>query len=282
MEPAMKKFTLFLLTSCVIIAAETHITGDISGMQFDASGNPYIVEQDIIIPEAKKVVIKEGCVLLFKAFTGLNVQGHLVVQGKQGKPVVFSSINDGDYMQNSDQLPNPFDWNGILLSRESGTVSFSYFNLNYSVYGIKSQNPNIQINNGMFKQNGQFHFTINDKIQYVQDNLAYSYNAATDNQGQTVTPSSGSNSKKNVVTKKRKIFRYTSLGTGSAFALSTIGLGMASYIIYNNALNDHNNNVITKDYKDIDNKYTNFKRATIGSAVLMTAGFVCFGLSFNF
>ncbi len=40
--------------------AETPITGDISEMTLESGGNPYVVEQDILIPEGKKAVIRGG------------------------------------------------------------------------------------------------------------------------------------------------------------------------------------------------------------------------------
>jgi hypothetical protein len=80
----------------------------------------------------------------------------------------------------------------------------------------------ITIINGLFKQNGQFHFTINDKIQYVQDNLSFSYNG-TPNSDNTVQKSSKNNETANeaplvssdIKTKKNKeILRFASLGIG--------------------------------------------------------------------
>jgi hypothetical protein len=49
--------------------------------------------------------------------------------------------------------------------------------LSYSVYGIKSMQAGLVIENGVFRQNGQFHFTVNESIKPVQDNFPYSYNA---------------------------------------------------------------------------------------------------------
>ncbi|MBN1601696.1 MAG: hypothetical protein JW915_08810 [Chitinispirillaceae bacterium] len=156
--------------------AATPVAGDISGMTFESSGNPHIVEQDLLISEGKKATIREGCVFLFKSFTGMNVFGDLLVEGTQEHPVAFTSINDREYNPQSEQLPNPFDWNGIFVSKESGNVSLKHFILRFSVYGIKSQNTHLVLDNGQFRQNGQFHFTLNDKIQNVQDNFPFSFN----------------------------------------------------------------------------------------------------------
>ena len=86
--------SLLLIVSVVVfsLCAETRIKGDLTGMNLDESGNPFIVEQDIIVPDGHKVVIKEGCVFLFNPFTGLQVLGELQVKGTQENPVVFTSI----------------------------------------------------------------------------------------------------------------------------------------------------------------------------------------------
>lgn len=168
-------FLLFILIPLRALMAETPISGDVSGKTFHSTGNPFIVEQDLIISSGKKAVIKEGCIFLFKPYTGLHVQGNIYVEGSQEQPVVFTSINEDTFNLESKQLPNPFDWNGISISPESGTVLLSYFELRFSVYGIQSQLSDIMIRKGLFRQNGQFHFTINNRIQFVQDNIPFSF-----------------------------------------------------------------------------------------------------------
>jgi len=234
-----KRFTVFLRgtmkNSAIIFAAiaaifisvqaETHISGDIRSASLDASGNPYIIDQDIVVPAGKRLTIKEGCVLLFKGFTGINVSGHLTIAGTTKQPVIFTSINDGDYNTKSEQLPNPFDWNGILIAKESNGAVFQNFQLRYSVYGVKSQTTNVSIQSGIFRQNGQFHFTINDKIQYVQDNISFSYTGIAETTGsqqtttktgdQTAQPSSTSSAPVKQPESSGKLWlRYSSLGVG--------------------------------------------------------------------
>lgn len=208
------------------VKAETHISGDIRAASLDASGNPYIVDQDIVVPAGKRLTIKEGCVFLFKGFTGINVSGHITVAGTTKQPVIFTSINDGDYNTKSEQLPNPFDWNGILIAKESNGAVLQNFQLRYSVYGVKSQTTNVSIQSGIFRQNGQFHFTINDKIQYVQDNISFSYTGAAEaTAGQQVATKNGegttasqttaaSTSGKQPASSGKLWFRYSSLGVG--------------------------------------------------------------------
>lgn len=164
-----------------IIYGETNLKGEIGGKIFEPSGNPYFVSEDIIISSNTTTVLKPGCVFLFNSFCGIHVHGTIIVEGAPKQSVVFTSIHDSSYNKKSTQLPNSFDWNGIYISEEANDAKFRNFKLMYSVYGIKSLKEDITIQKGYFLQNGQFHFTVNDNIQYVQDNLSYSFNTKPKN-----------------------------------------------------------------------------------------------------
>jgi hypothetical protein len=174
----LKKFApieMLVLFLGIMLYSQTSLSGDISKYLLDAANSPFVVEKDIEVPSKKKVVINEGCVFLFKPFTGINVSGSLIVNGTQSHPVIFTTVNDSLYGNQKGQTANPFDWNGIIINNDADEIDFKEFKLMYSVYGIKSQRRDIVIKNGKFKSNGQFHFTIFDKIQYVQDNVSFSY-----------------------------------------------------------------------------------------------------------
>jgi hypothetical protein len=274
------KSAIFALTLVTFTFAATHITGDITGMTFEASGNPYIVEQDILIPSGNKAVIKEGCVFLFKPFTGLHVHGHLLVDGTKDEPVIFTSINDGEFNSASEQLPNPFDWNGILVTRESGTVAIKHFALRFSVYGIKSQNPAIRVDNGLFRQNGQFHFTINDKIQFVQDNIPYSYTPSDnkkDDKPKPPTPPKAEGDKKSP-SKAVKIVRYTSLGVG----IAGVGVGIVSGINSTITYIRWDTGRYDIPYSEMEKKFFNSIALTSVSSGLGIIGFTTFAITFRF
>lgn len=274
-----RSFLMVVLVYASSVFAETRIKGDLTGMNLDESGNPFIIEQDIIVPNGQKVVIKEGCIFLFNPFTGLQVLGELKVEGAQDKPVVFTSIYD-TYNKESPQLPNPFDWNGVLVARESGTVNFSNFELQYSVYGIKSQNPGIKIQNGIFKQNGQFHFTLMDKIQFVQDNISYSFNQQDADPGTGGEGGKGKGDSKpgtKSPTKGVKVFRFTSLGVGAAGLLLGAVFGAQ---IPGDVENMNTSN--SEDWQAADNKRRqDITISSIGGGVFVL-GMACFGISFAF
>ena len=238
----MKKFSLLL--KCLIVLsfpltllAETHLSDEIGGRIFSPSGNPYIVDQDAVVPKNEQIVVKAGCIFLFKSFTGINVLGSMIVEGTEDNPVVFTSINDSKYNPDAAQLPNAFDWNGIYLSEESGDVKFRNFKLMYSVFGIKSKKDDITLQNGYFKQNGQFHFTINDNIHYVQDNISYSYNVSEKEEPTKKEPKEKKPEvekkpeKREGVSKKRKVAAFTLMGVSAASGVTCIitGIKAAQY-----------------------------------------------------
>jgi hypothetical protein len=172
------RFVQLITTLCVIstpVFSQTTLSGNIGGLTLEASGNPFLVTDNLTIPEGKMLIVKNGCVILFKAFTGLIVNGALSVEGTLEKPVVFTSEYDDRYNSQSKQLPNPFDWNGILISQKASNVKLSNFILEYSVYGVKSQKEEFIINNGTFSRNGQFHVTVGDQIKNVVEDIPFNF-----------------------------------------------------------------------------------------------------------
>jgi hypothetical protein len=277
---------LIVSVAAFSVFAETRIKGDLTGMNLDESGNPYIVEQDIIVPDGQKVVIKEGCVFLFSPFTGLQVLGELKVEGAQDNPVVFTSIYDNQYNQESPQLPNPFDWNGLLVTRESGNVTINNFQLQYSVYGIKSQNPGIKIQNGIFKQNGQFHFTVMDKIQFVQDNISYSFNqqeldpGTGDLKNDKPKGSKGGNKSSS---KGVKIFRFVSLGVGAAGLVTGVFFGAQLPDAYDAVEKEaHPEDNRANSYSNKVNEFNKKIAGTVIGGSVFVLGMTGFAISYAF
>jgi hypothetical protein len=161
---------MILFISYPIFAADT-INGDLSAFLLSKTGSPYKVTDDIFIPEGKKVVIPAGIVLLFSDFTGLKVDGILSVEGTEKDPVVFSSIYDNDYGSIASRLPNPDDWNGMLVTAKSSGVVLGNFILKYSASGITSQISNVRIVNGHFAQNSKNVMIENNLIPIVENEV---------------------------------------------------------------------------------------------------------------
>jgi len=223
------KISLLLFWVVVIVfsvTGQTHLTGDISETVFDPEGNPYIVEKDIVIPQGKELRIPAGCVFLFKPFTGLTVEGGLIVEGTEQLPVFFSSIHDDEFNPNTEKLPAAFDWNGILIERSSSGVELAHFELAYSVFGLKSLSRQLVINSGVFHDNGQFHFTIHGEIQPVKDAKPFYFN---------FTPAKEQSEQSAMSPEKKKKIIWTT--TGSTLFVGGAGLIAAGYeVFYKDAL----------------------------------------------
>ena len=245
-------------------------------MTFDSTGNPFVVEKEITVPKGKTLTIREGCVLLFKQFTGLTVQGNCSVDGTREHPVVFTSINDAMFNKTTVQEAGAFDWNGVTVEKKSGSVVFNYVDLRFSVYGIKSQNPAIIIRQSVFNQNGQFHFTINEKIQSVQDNQPYSYN----NSLQTKTSATSAAEK----SKSFKVIRYSLLGVGSAASIGGIIMSIKAASAYSDWKKIEEVPPLPQpgQYEDLQNKYNNAFTAALILDILGGLGLAGFGVTFAF
>lgn len=279
------KRILLIINLLFLQVYSTSLSGDISGIQFNDTSTPYIIENDIFIPEGKTVVLKEGVVFLFSQFTGLQVDGNLFVLGKENKHVIFSSVNDSEYMKKTNQPAAPFDWNGIIISTKSKNVELTNFILRYSVYGIKSQNPDISILNGTFYQNGQFHFTINDKIEPVNENSSFCYNSFKIAEPEKKLNNSvirGDN--KPVVTKEPKNSRikFLCLGIGCAGVIAgTVG-GLTLNDSWQNLIESSQKPDKYKYYSKAKSRYYGRVILTSGGALLAVLGFTGFVITLRF
>ena len=164
-------FQIFLSTA----DAGTELSGTLSAMTISASGNPFIVKENITIPPNVHIIINKGCKLFFKPSTGIIVEGSLSIKGTKDEPVILTSINDSFSPEKTGQKANPFDWNGITISRTTHDIVLKNFIIKYSIYGIESYNAKMAIDNGIFIGNGQFNCTVNNKILPINENISYCY-----------------------------------------------------------------------------------------------------------
>jgi hypothetical protein len=273
----IKLKTLFTLLAGITVAgAQTTISGNLGDVVLDSTGNPFIVEKDIAVPKGKALTIKEGCALLFKPFTGLTIQGNCSANGTKEHPVIFTSINDSIYNKTSAQPAGAFDWNGITVAKKSGNVAFNYIDVRFSVYGIKSQNPDITILQSTFKQNGQFHLTINEKIQSVQDNQPYSYNETRQAQPEA---------KATAQTRNFKILRYGLLGVGAAGSIAGIIMSINASSAYSDwkHIEQETNPLPPKgEYEKRRDKYNSAFTGALILDILGGLGLAGFGVTFVF
>jgi len=207
------------------VHAVTPLGGVVEQTVLTSSENPYVIDQDIVIPDGKKLTIKEGCVLLFKPFTGIVVQGMLAVEGTPAQPVVLTSYNDNKYNEKNDMLPNPFDWNGILIHPLAHGAVIRNCVVSFSVYGVKSQTARLDIESGTFRQNGQFNCTVNDKILPAVDNVQFTWKPEGEDLAVIMTSDSTKAKKKERVHTTRRGVRFAGLGLG------VLGVGVGTVFL---------------------------------------------------
>lgn len=258
-----KNMKIKLLTAAILLAfasySQTHLSGDIGNMTFDATGNPYIIKKNIFIPEGTLTTLKSGVVFLFHSFTGLNVSGSFLVEGSQDNPVIFTSINNFTFNKKAEKMAEPFDWNGIDIKNSAKTVKLRNFTVSYSVYGIKSKKQDIVLINSVFGQNGQFNLTIDDNILMVKDMISYSYNAKNDED-------TNLKKQKIVLPPKQRKLRNSSLitlGTGVAGGI----LSTAFYVKYSQYKNKYETATDVSAMDEYFDKEESYKYACIGSLV---------------
>ncbi len=187
----------------------------------EAAKGPYLVVADLEVPAGKMVTIEPGTVFLFKNFTGMHVQGRIVADGSQGRPIVFTSEYDRDYNPTSTMYPNPYDWNGIYVHTNAIGSSLSHIKLFFSVYGIISETKFIRIVSGQFANNGKTNVVIEGQENLVAEGAPFTYELSLKDATVDGVPIK---ILKDPVAPKRNTFRYTGLGV----LLGGCGLGVYS------------------------------------------------------
>ncbi|NNF06712.1 MAG: right-handed parallel beta-helix repeat-containing protein [Candidatus Eisenbacteria bacterium] len=139
---------LVLLSFASSGLAETRVGGTISGEEtWDKSGSPYIVYQDIIIPEGAKLNITPGTTVRFKPNiadqSGVNqfdleilVHGELFVEGAPEDSVYFTS---------DASKPTWQDWQGIVVKGENAKASIYGAHLEFCSMGVRIEGGVVDI-----------------------------------------------------------------------------------------------------------------------------------------
>lgn len=196
------------------------------------NAKPYLVTSDIEVPADQTVSIEPGVVLMFRDFTGLHVQGKLVALGTRKAPIVFTSEFDTTYNKSGDNVPNPFDWNGLYIHSGGIGTSIEFCKVFFSVYGIKSDTKFIRINPAQFRNNGKSDFTLEGK-PITTGKEPYTYildmkDASVDGVPVTIL--------RDPFAPKRNTFRYTGLTAALGGAAGAVYFGRQT-VQHQNELN---------------------------------------------
>jgi hypothetical protein len=187
-----------------------------------ARQEPYVVMADVYVPSGKTVVIEPGTVLLFNNFTGLHVEGKLVAEGTQDRPIVFSSVMDQSYNPRTDLHANPYDWDGIYIHESGIGSAMAHCTILYSTYGISSLTKYIRFDSVVFRHNGRSDLTIEGTKQSVSI-TPYSY-------GLTIADARKDGVPVKILMdpmgKKRTMLRYCGIGLCAAGCVTGIWSGV--------------------------------------------------------
>lgn len=138
----------------------------------------YTATGTITVKRGKTLTFGPGCIVRFKPYTGIVVEGTLKCLGWTSQPVIFTSdnnrLNGANLKYNA---PAPFDWNGITVVDSAASVFFENVRIAYSTYGlnIKSTSSKINLKGVVFSENGRSGITIEEKQLGVIDNEQFSF-----------------------------------------------------------------------------------------------------------
>lgn len=139
-------------------SAQTYVSGIVFGI-WSADGNPYVVEDDLIVPADKTLRINEGVHLYFVANDSLSVYGRLTVAGTPENPVTFEchSLNQnqwkGIYFKAGAMNDGEIAYAVITGSFVGVSVSYSNAGVNHSSIVAKARGFDLMYANGYFTDN---------------------------------------------------------------------------------------------------------------------------------
>jgi hypothetical protein len=175
-SPRRRFFAIALILCCfagVPMAADISIAGEQDG--FLETGH-YLVTSSITVKRGKTLSFAPGCIVRFKRFAGIIVEGALKCVGTAGLPILFTSENHRLSDPASADAPAPFDWNGVLVVDSLASLDLERVHVIYSTFGIdiKSTKSNVRLQDVMFDENGQFNLKAGSVQLDVKENEPFS------------------------------------------------------------------------------------------------------------
>lgn len=160
-----KLITLLLLIS-TISTAQTEVSGLLSSSTvWNAANGPYIVTDDLTIPEGMSLTIMPGTVVKFNDFwDNIVVNGTLNAQGTAVSPVYFTSIHDdtrgGDTNNNGNAtVPAQGQWSAIYVN-DTGQLEMQHCWIGYGAGEhtgmVETLSNNVSFNNCTFSNSEQY------------------------------------------------------------------------------------------------------------------------------
>jgi len=170
----MKRIKISILTVLFILLiynpglnAYFEVAGIQSGI-WSLDKSPYVVKNDILIPEGLVLKIEEGVVVKFAGNYQISVRGGLIAKGDKAKPIIFTSVFDNEFgkiILKENKIPQPSAWKGIefLDDCDDYLTILSHCIVRYSKWGICCSNSYPILTNIMLVDNERRSLEINNQ-----------------------------------------------------------------------------------------------------------------------
>ncbi len=138
----------------------TYVHGEIQGT-WNIEGSPYVVIEDVLVPNEWELTIEPGVEVRFHNNTGMFVHGRLVVAGAEGFRVNFTS--------NATEK-SPGLWDGIVISVDSDENLIEFAKVEYATYGIRcTDGSSVTISHSEFLNNSVGGIEVVASSAYIED-----------------------------------------------------------------------------------------------------------------
>ncbi|MGB7569025.1 MAG: hypothetical protein WBM07_14290 [Chitinivibrionales bacterium] len=271
-NPLLYGIVLFGIHVSAFSAQEISFSGEQDGYFEEGQ---YLATSTITVRRGKTLSFAPGCVIRFKQYTGITVEGELKCLGGTSEPVVFTSDNDRPA---KDKAPAPFDWNGIKVADSEASVFFENVRIAFSTYGLDIKSPSSKINlkGVVFSENGRSGITVDDEQLGVIDNEQFSFvQPRPGNEAPSVRnePAAGPNDKKPPPKK-------TGLKMPVRLSLGAVGVAGLAFGVYENMqaekyFNRSQNESLPYSDNDLNKNGTavNLRNIGYGIAIAAACGF---------
>lgn len=158
---------------------------DVAGRQAGAwglAGSPYLVTDDVIVPQGETLVIQAGVVVKFAGAFSLKVHGVLLANGTAADRIVFTSVFDNEFGWSgvaSRRLPTIRDWLGIEFLGEGQPGSqLSFCVIRYSDQAVIAKNTQPALKNLIITDCDVDRLLINGREVPVLDGIEGDYSTS--------------------------------------------------------------------------------------------------------
>jgi hypothetical protein len=158
------------LVMVVLAWSDQSLSGKVTGK---IGPGVFIITDVISVPDGKSLTILPGTTFKFQNYSGIAVDGELLIRGTPEEPIVFTSFRDNA----EDAKPEAFDWNGIKVTPIAKQVIFENIIMKYSTFGIniESERTPVQIRRVTFRYNGYANISRSGKIIIAADGMPVNY-----------------------------------------------------------------------------------------------------------